>query len=223
MEEPLLALGHTQTAARPALGSVPVTLDATGWRSPDRDASHVGDLADVELVRRMAAGDETALTDLYGRYAARVLGFLAAMASDRADAEEVLQDTFVAAWQAARRFRGESQVRTWLLGIARHRMRDRRRRRGLGSAPSEALDDRRDPAAGPEEVALARVGAAELAGFIGRLSLHQKSILSLAFVQELSYQEMADVLGISIGTVKSRLNNAKHALATLLTRAAQES
>jgi RNA polymerase sigma-70 factor (ECF subfamily) len=223
MEEPILALGHSQATASRSLGAGQVRLDVTRSLSPDSDASEIRDLADVDLVRRIAAGEEAALTILYGRYAAQVLGFLSTTASDGADAEEVLQDTFVAVWKGARHFRGESRVRTWLLGIARHRMRDRRRRRRLEAEPLNALDDLRDPRAGPEDAALARLSAAELAKLVGKLSPRQKSILSLSFVQELSYQEMADVLGISIGTVKSRLNNAKHALAGLLTRAAETS
>jgi RNA polymerase sigma-70 factor (ECF subfamily) len=223
MEKQILALRRTHTMVSLSPGSDQAMLDLTQRLSPDSDATESTDRADADLVRRMAAGDEAALTLFYGRYAVQVLGFLCTMASDGADAEEVLQDTFVAAWKGASSFRGEAQVRTWLLGIARNRIRDRRRRRGLGADTLTSFDDVRDPADSPEDVALGRVSAAELAGLIGKLSLHQKTILSLAFVQELSYQEMADVLGIPIGTVKSRLNNAKHALAMLLARAAEKS
>jgi RNA polymerase sigma factor (sigma-70 family) len=177
---------------------------------------------DADLVRLMAARDETALAALYARHAPALLGFLIATTGNRADAEEVLQDTFFAAWHSAARFRGDSRVRTWLLAIARRQIGARRRRRGLTAAPLGPDDDWPDTAAGPEDVALTRAGAVEVAAQVSRLSDYQKSILSLAFVQELSYHEMAKVLDIPIGTVKSRLNSARRALATLLTRTGEQ-
>jgi len=172
---------------------------------------------DRALLRRISRGDERALEDLYARHGGALFGYLLLLSSDRGLAEEVLQDTLVAAWRGAGRFRGGSSVKTWLFGIGRRRMRDAQRKRGLPSFDGEGLLEAlpaREP--GPEEALSRSESGAELEQCIERLSEPNREALALVFFHELSYAEAAEVLGVPIGTVKSRLSNAKRALRGLL-------
>lgn len=166
---------------------------------------------DSAWVIRLARGDEAALTCLYERHAQAVLGYLVQLTGDRGEAEELLQDTFVAAWRAAGGFNRRSTVLTWLLGIARRRARDGRRRRRLPTVDKELFEL---AVAGFEELALARLELGQLGRLVAQLPAAHREVLSLALVQELSYAEVAEVLGISVGTVKSRLHAARRALQT---------
>jgi RNA polymerase sigma-70 factor (ECF subfamily) len=170
---------------------------------------------DTALLRRSQHGDQDALRELYERHHRAVFAYLLSLAGARAEAEEVLQDTFVAAWRNAATFQSRSTVVTWLMGIARRQLRDRRRRRSLPIISLDELDGQ--PAAdAPDRTVIARAELAEIARLIRELRPLHREVLHLAFVEQLSYDEMAAVLGVSPGTVASRLNNARSALTRLL-------
>ncbi len=185
------------------------------WRATASPQSFTT-LEDVELLQRVAMGDQAALDALYARHAAVLLRYLRQLTRDTLEAEEILQDTFVAAWTSAKRFEGRSTVRTWLCSIARRQWRDRHRRHALDLDPNADLDQLTDPAPTPDEDALEAVAAEELGALVERLSPAHRDVLALAFVDELSYAEIAQVLDVPVGTVKSRLNHAKQALKKLL-------
>src|SRR5690349_9438033 len=92
-------------------------------------------------LRKIRAGDHETFDRLYARYAARVLGYLIRMGTSRAEAEDLLQDTFLAAYAGRAGLRGDCQPLAWLLGIARRRRRDGQRRAVL---PTNSLSDRPD-------------------------------------------------------------------------------
>ena len=168
--------------------------------------------ADHQLVKRIAAGDRQALAELYSRFRQPLFHYLLQLTPDAGLAEELLQDTLVAVWQSARTFEARSAVLTWLIGIARRQAHNTLRRRGLPLADATALHDRPTVAADPAEIILADVARDELAAAFQRLAPMHREILGLIFVQEVSYQEAATILGVPIGTVKSRLNHARQAL-----------
>jgi len=174
-----------------------------------------------QLVARMAAGDRDALGELYARYRLPLFHYLLQFTSDAGLAEELLQDTLVAAWQNAHLFRGTGRTAAWLFGIARRRACKRLRRRELPHAEAAGLQGLAAPDPEPEAALLAGVARAELAAAILRLAAVHREVLLLTFMQEFSYQETADVLQVPLGTVKSRLSNAKRALRAIL-RAGQE-
>lgn len=182
-------------------------VDAVGSAIADEDAV---------CLLRMAAGDEAGLDALYARHAQAIFSYLLQLTGDRSLAEERLQDALVAAWKAAGSFAGRSSVRTWLFAIARRQTRDQARRHTLDSDGDDALPTLADPAGGPEDLALATAEREELALLIGRLNPLQREVLDLIFVHQLSYSEAAQVLEVPLGTVKSRLSNAKYALHRLL-------
>jgi DNA-directed RNA polymerase specialized sigma24 family protein len=147
------------------------------------------DTSDAGLLRQMADGNPAALDVLYARYGSGIFGFLMARLGDRALAEEVLQDVMLAAWRSAAGFRGESRVLTWLLTIARNRAINATRRRRPILVP-----------------------------FHDALPASQCEVLTLVFYHQLTAPEVAAVLGIAVGTVKSRLHRAKHNLRRVLQR-----
>ena len=175
--------------------------------APERDAA---------LVARMARGDRAALAELYARHQRPLLRYLGQLTPDAGLAEELLQDTFAAAWQSARAFEGRAAARTWLFGIARRRAHDAFRRRRLPTAGEDALAGVEDAEPGPEAHALRRADAEALAAAIARLPVIHREVVILNFVDGLRYDEIAEVVGVPVGTVKSRLSHAKRALRGLM-------
>jgi RNA polymerase sigma-70 factor (ECF subfamily) len=171
---------------------------------------------DAALLRRVAAGDAASLGQLYEGYAGRLFGYLYRLAGDRMTAEEILQDTMLAVWRSAATFEGRSTVSTWLFGIARRQAHNRLR----GRASPEAIVDlpeRPDQSAGPDELAIAAVGGTPVAVAIDRLPDHHREVIALVFVAGLPLADVAEVLAIPVGTVKSRLHHARAAVAAALT------
>ncbi len=168
------------------------------------------------VVARMALGDRLALAELYARYERPLLTYLRHLTSDPGLAEELLQDTLLAAWTGARGYTGKASVQGWLLGIARRRTHYTRRRRSFQLVDASALDPlpAREPE--PEDLLLIHATQEEVAAAIDRLAPIHREVLILTFVHELSYQDLAEVLGIPLGTVKSRLHQAKRAIRTVL-------
>jgi RNA polymerase sigma-70 factor, ECF subfamily len=171
---------------------------------------------DNQLVRRVAAGDDAALAELYRRYGPVVLRQILFVVEERAVAEEVLQDTMLAVWRQAATFRGESRVSTWMIAIARRQARDRLRRSRLRIVEDAVLVNRPSEGAGPELVVLERADVACVAGAIQTLGRAHREVLGLVFAGDLTMAEVAEVLEIPVGTVKSRLAAARIALIRVL-------
>ena len=171
---------------------------------------------DSHIIERIAGGDRQALAELYVRYQRPLFNYLLQLTPDYGLAEEILQDTLVAIWKSAKSFEGRSSVSTWLIGIARRQAHNTLRQRKLPIVDKSALANLPATDPEPEEFTLASVERDELIAAFRQLAPAYREILALTFVQELSYQEAAQVLTIPLGTVKSRLSNAKKALRTQL-------
>jgi RNA polymerase sigma-70 factor (ECF subfamily) len=176
--------------------------------------SRVEPVDDAALLGLVARGDSAALARLYNAHAGRLFGYLLRLAGDRMTAEEILQDTMLAVWRSAGTYAGGSRVTTWLFGVAR-RQAYYRLRGTSPPTPSEPVD-RPDPALGPDELAIAAAGGTPLADAIRRLPDHHREVIALVFVAELPHAEVAEILDVPVGTVKSRLHHARAALARLL-------
>jgi RNA polymerase sigma-70 factor (ECF subfamily) len=171
---------------------------------------------DLALLQGMAAGDVRALDSLYARHGGAILSFLVARMGNRQLAEEVLQDTMMAAWQHAGSFRRESSIRTWLLVIARNKAINMQRKQ---QPVLTILDDSvSSHDTGPLEKLERGAAQDAVRRAMQHLSPEHREILVLVFYHQLAGQEVAEVLGISVGTVKSRLHRAKEMLRRVLQR-----
>ena len=172
--------------------------------------------SDSELIQAMADGEVEALHQLYTRYGTTLLVYLISTIGDRPLAEEVLQDVMLAAWKGAARFRAQSSVKTWLLAIARHQALNARTRR---PPPFEPLEPDKQLAVAhtqPEQLLEQGLADQELRQAILSLPAEQRETLELLFYQNLSTTEVARVMRVSPGTVRSRLSRARSTLRKLI-------
>ncbi|HLZ80185.1 MAG TPA: RNA polymerase sigma factor [Ktedonobacteraceae bacterium] len=172
--------------------------------------------ADAQLIRRIVGGDQHALSDLFIHYRQPLFHYLLQFTTDHGLAEELLQDIFVAVWRNAYTFAGKSAVKAWLFGIARRRACKTLCRRELSFTDLAGLETMPANDPEPEASLLARMAHAELMETIACMTVVQREVLLLVFMHGFSYQEVADILDVPIGTVKSRLSSAKRSLRKLL-------
>ena len=177
--------------------------------------------SDEELMAQLAAGRREALGPLHGRHAALVFA-LAARSLDRAAAEEISQEVFLAVWRHAATFDpARGSFRAWLAQIARTRVLNELRRRGRrprATSPSyEALEtDRPDPGPGPAEEAWRAHRRDAVRAAVDALPSPQREALSLAFLEDLTHEQVAALLDVPLGTTKSRIRAGVKALRSRL-------
>jgi RNA polymerase sigma-70 factor (ECF subfamily) len=176
---------------------------------------------DAELLRRISKGDEDAMALFYREHGRVVLAQVLLVTGERVLAEEIVQDTMLAVWRGAASFRGESSVRSWVIAIARRQTRDRLRGRRLRVVDDAFLADQPASDPGPEVMALDRAELAEVRRAIQGLASAHRELLGLVFGSGLSLPEVAGVLEIPVGTVKSRLSAARTALNGMLNEKGQ--
>jgi RNA polymerase sigma-70 factor (ECF subfamily) len=176
---------------------------------------------DTALLGRIGQGDEDAMAAFYRAHGRVVFAQVLLVVGERVLAEEIVQDAMLAVWRGAGSFRGDSSVRSWVIAIARRQTRDRLRGRRLRVVNDAFLADQPGPGPGPEVTALDRAELAEVKGAIRELTLPHREVLGLAFGSGLSLPEVAGVLEIPVGTVKSRLAAARTALTRILTEKGQ--
>ncbi len=163
-----------------------------------------------DLLTRVAAGDQTAFSELYDALSGRVLGLVTRLLKDRAQSEEVTQEVFLEVWQQATRFdRARGTAASWVLTMAHRRAVDRVR-------ASQASHDRdtkigiRDLEAGFDQVSESveiRIEHERVSRALGKLTEFQRQAVQLAYYGGYSHSEMAERLGVPIGTVKTRLRD----------------
>lgn len=174
-------------------------------------------LTDLDLVRRCQAGEHDAFGLLMQRHQASVFRLARLLTASSDEAEDVLQQTFLSAWQHIGGYRGDAGLKTWLLTIARHAALARRAqiaRQRLDPTPLDDLGLR----AGwggptPEQQALSGEREHLIARAWARLADDEREILTLRDLEELSGEQAATLLGVSLAAMKSRLHRARLALA----------
>ncbi len=175
------------------------------------------DRALLEAARR---GDRHALEALLQRYQAQVYRFGVKMCRDPEDAKEVLQDTLLAMARGVRDFRGASSVSTWLYAIARSFCIKQRRKRKSNRAQERSLDADAalhaarlvDPARRPDEALASKEIERALEQAIRALAPRDREVLVLRDMEGLSAAEVAEILGVSVKAIKSRLHRARLSL-----------
>jgi RNA polymerase sigma-70 factor (ECF subfamily) len=165
--------------------------------------------SDPDLLRRLAGGEIGALGELYDRHREPVRRFIVRATSNADDVDDLVHATFLAAAKGAARYDGRPSCRPWLVGIAAHLLRRRRRSVGHFLAVLSSLRITRATTTDPRSALLARVDVEHaLAG----ISEVKRIALLLAEVEGLSCVEIAGVLGVPIGTVWTRLHAARREL-----------
>jgi RNA polymerase sigma-70 factor (ECF subfamily) len=154
--------------------------------------------------------DPEAFEVLYDRHGGAAYSLAYRIVGERAAAEEVTQEAFISVWRSGARFdAARGSVRSWLLSVVRNRAIDFLRSRA-GKAPKLDFDDegaleQRPAAERTEEEALRRETASELRGALGRLPGEQSKVIELAYFGGFSHSEIAEILGLPMGTVKGRM------------------
>lgn len=174
-------------------------------------------LSDGALLAASARGDRDAFAAIVDRHQARVMRFARTLTPDRQAAEDILQQTFLAAWRSAGQYRADATVSTWLLTIARNqawRARVRRSREAIDETPVEELG----LSAGwgqsdPERAAIREQERGWMMRAFARLDDEDRQILTLRDLEGLPGDDAAAVLGLGLAAMKSRLHRARLRLA----------
>jgi RNA polymerase sigma-70 factor (ECF subfamily) len=176
----------------------------------------------VEVVTAMAAGDSgPALSAFYAQYASTVLALLMKMLGSRAEAEEILQEVFVELWKRAPQYdSARGSVIAWVITIARCRALDalRARSRRYGNKQSEYSEGDALVTEGgrPDVLVSSTRWHQALRQAFQRLSPEQRAVLELSYFQGMSHGQIAEALGLPVGTVKSRILAGMRSMRTLL-------
>jgi RNA polymerase sigma-70 factor, ECF subfamily len=170
--------------------------------------------SDGELIVRTGTGDRSAFEKLYRRYARSVFGLALRRLGDRGRAEEAVQETFVSIWRSASTYKPErGPGAPWLYGVARNAIVDRSRAR---YEPPADPPDEQSLDAGPDERAESAWTSWRVHRALEALPDREREVIGLAYWSELSQNEVAEALGIPLGTVKTRTRSALMHLAELL-------
>ncbi|MBM4105165.1 MAG: sigma-70 family RNA polymerase sigma factor [Phycisphaerae bacterium] len=163
---------------------------------------------DLNLMRRVAEGDERAIADLYDRFGALVFKASRQVLTSRAEAEDAVQEVFIRLWRTADRFDpGRAKLVTWVMLICRRHLIDRLRRRsvrpdqGVGEGP--ALDQAPSRAERPRPEVDERE---QIRSRIAELPSLQRTVIERAYLQGYTLREISDQLQMPLGTVKSALS-----------------
>jgi RNA polymerase sigma-70 factor, ECF subfamily len=173
-----------------------------------------GEPSDGELIERIAGGDRPAFEELYRRYSRSVLGLALRRLGDRGRAEDASQEAFVAIWRSARTYdpsRGNGAP--WLYAVARNAITD-----GLRRTPEPAADVPDGPSGEPDPSARAEDAwrAWRVHRALEVLPQNERAVIEVAYWRGLSQSEIAELLGIPLGTVKTRTRSALARLADAL-------
>lgn len=174
---------------------------------------------DTQLLNNIAMQDEKAMEVFYRRHSTRLYAFILRHVNNANDANEVMNETMMEVWRKAETFEGRSQVTSWLFSIARFKAIDLLRRKG------RRLDtEDEDENASDEESCslLAGVESEEdkehVKHCLEKLKNEQRHVVYLAFYEGLAYSDIAEIIAVPTGTVKTRMLHAKDALKRCLSR-----
>lgn len=173
-------------------------------------------LADQVVAQAIAAGNQSAFAALVDRESPRLLRFARSLIGDGAEAEDVVQEAFLALWRAAPGWQPEAQLATWLHRVCYTRSIDRLRR-GRALADLDALEDSPDPQSShPDSAIAARERTQSLHQAVAQLPPRQRTAIVLFHLQDFSQREAAAVMGVSEEALESLLARGRRRLRQLL-------
>lgn len=171
---------------------------------------------DSALLARIANGDRTAMNALYDEMAPICQRFALTYVSDATEVADVLQNTMLDVWKNAHRFDGRSSARTWILAITRNKAIDhiRKNRHTVLSAADEEMPD---DTPSPEAILAAAQESIKIRACVSALSESHRAAIHLAFFEELTYREIAEIENVPENTIKTRIYHAKKLLLRCVT------
>ena len=164
-------------------------------------------IADIKLLENIIQGDEQSFKQLYNRYHLGVYNYILRLIHDEKEAEELLQEVFLAVWQSAKKFRQQSSVKTWIFRIAYFQSISWLRK----NRESQLLEDENampDLGLSPEDKLIEKFENAQIIAALENLSPNHRSVIELTFVHGFSYKEISETMKCPVGTVKSRMSYA---------------
>jgi len=174
------------------------------------------DTSDVALLRSISAGDKHAMQTLFACHNVRVFRFLLRFVADRAAAEDLVSEVFLDVWRQAGRFKGRSQVTTWLLAIARYKALSTLQRRSIEELGEDVAAAIEDPQDNPEVMNQNRQTSEILLNCLTQLSPAHREVIVLVYYHEKSIDQVAEITGIPPNTVKTRMFYARKRIAELM-------
>jgi len=172
--------------------------------------------SDEALIGAIAAGDRRAMQALYARHNVRIYRFVLRLTNDSSLAEDIVSEVFIDVWRGAEGFKVKSRVSTWMLAIARHKTLSALRRRSDEQLDEDAAAAIADPADDAETTANNRDRSAIVQQCLSQLSALHREVLDLVYYHEKSVDEVAEIVGAPINTVKTRMFYARKRMQTLL-------
>lgn len=166
---------------------------------------------DTDLIAAIGSGDKAAMRQLYERHNDAVYAFAMSRCGNSDLSSDCVHDTMLDVWRTAQRFAGQSSVKTWLFSIARNKLVDALRKRGRMSFVDE-VPETADTAPDPEAAAIAASERQRLHTCLQGLKDVQRAAIRLAFLEDLTYPEIAEIEAVPVGTIKTRIFHAKQAL-----------
>ena len=176
-------------------------------------------MSEEQLIRRAQQGDNGALEELLLLHQKKVYNLCLRMSANPDDALDLSQEAFLRAWRSLGQYQFEASFSTWLFRLTSNICIDflRRKKRRQETSLTESYDDSDEGAElsvpdaqpGPEQQAMTNETKIELARAMEQLSPEHREILQLRVIEDLQYEQIADILGVRVGTVKSRLARAR--------------
>lgn len=177
----------------------------------------VPEATDLDLVARHRYGDEQAFTELYQRYASLVYNLSLRLSGDPDEASDLSQEIFLRIYRHLGKFRGGSSLKTWIYRVALNHCRSRLGRKRPASQPltgpeGETVHEVVDPRRSPEQRAIAEAEGRRVAAALAQVPRRFREAVTLRDLEGLTYQEIAEVLRVRIGTVRSRIARGRERL-----------
>jgi RNA polymerase sigma-70 factor (ECF subfamily) len=180
---------------------------------------HLKDHEDPDLVREALAGNQRAFRKILQKHHSLVYSVVRAVAGPRAETDDIMQEVFIKIFGALRDYRGDAQLSTWIYRIARNEAINAIQKRRLPSIPIDECDNLAADEESPETSHDRKITRERLEHFIQRLDEGQRLAIELRYMGEKSYEEIAEIMDIPVGTVKTYIHRAKLSLRRMITGA----
>jgi len=166
----------------------------------------------ADLLQKIAAGDEAAFADFYREHETKVYKFIRSKLNDSFEAYDILNETFLEVWRKAGTFKGQSKVTTWVFGIAYHKTVDKMRKKKPIPMSDDEFPEIVDESPDAMACLLTRESGEHIRFCLDTLKEAHRSVMELAFFEDMTYGEIATVVECPENTVKTRMFHARQAM-----------